>query len=400
VGKVTKKTNDQLLNEIDQLKTKVAELEKSQMGQKSLEKYTDISFEDLFNIKDIQQLQDEFSAATGVASIITDIEGVPITKASNFTNLCENIIRKTEKGIANCYKSDAVIGKLCIQGPTIQPCLSGGLWDAGAGISVEGKHLANWLIGQVRDETQTKDQMLKYAKEIGAEESAFLKAFYEVPSMSRKNFEQIAQVLFTLSNQLSEIAYQGIQKTKYIAEREIIENKLLITQADLRNTLNISPAIICTANAKTGYIIEANPAVNSILGYSLGEFTSKPFSEFIHPDDRLRTDNEVIEQLKGKAVAYFENRYLCKDGSYKWLAWQATGADKNGKIYAVGTDITDHKKADEELKQHRYHLEDLVKERTAEVEEKNKKLSDQMKIFVGRELRIRDLEKRIRMMEG
>ena len=218
--KNSEKTRDQLLKENHQLKTKVADLEKSHIKQSSLEEYKDISFGDLFNIKDIQKLQDEFSNATGVASIITDITGVPITKESNFTYLCNNIIRKTKKGLANCYKSDAEIGKLCIQGPSIQTCLSGGLWDAGAGISVEGRHIANWLIGQVRDETQAEDQMVKYANEIGVDKAVFLKAFRAVPSMSHQKFEQIAQVLFTLANQLSEIAFQSIQKSRYIAKQK------------------------------------------------------------------------------------------------------------------------------------------------------------------------------------
>ena len=61
------------------------------------------------------------------------------------------------------------IGRHNEDGPIIQPCLSGGLWDAGAGIMVGGQHIASWLIGQVRDETQTEENMRKYAREIGAE---------------------------------------------------------------------------------------------------------------------------------------------------------------------------------------------------------------------------------------
>lgn len=57
----------------------------------------------------------------------------------------------------------------------------------------------------------------------------------------------------------------------------------------------------------------------------------------------------MTEQLKGKPVANFQNRYLCKDGTYKWLAWQATSADKNGKVYAVATNINDLKKAENAL---------------------------------------------------
>jgi len=125
-----------------------------------------IKFTDLFNIEELQKVQDTFSDATGVASIITHTDGTPITRPSNFCTLC-NLIRGTEKGRTNCFKSDKIIGKQNIDGPIVQPCYSGGLWDAGAGITLGGKHFANWLIGQVRNEVQDEKEMLKYADKIG-----------------------------------------------------------------------------------------------------------------------------------------------------------------------------------------------------------------------------------------
>ena len=160
-----------------------------------MENPKEIIFEDLFNIKDIQRLQDEFAEATGVASIITRPDGTPITNPSNFCYLCSHIIRKTEKGRMNCFHSDAILGRAGLGSATVQPCLSGGLWDAGAGITVEGRHIANWLIGQVRDETQTEDKMKNYARIIGADETAFLEAFRKVPAMSLSKFKNISEFL-------------------------------------------------------------------------------------------------------------------------------------------------------------------------------------------------------------
>lgn len=193
-----------------------------------------ITFDDLFNIEDIQSLQDKFAEATGVASIITKTDGTPITRPSNFCRLCSDIIRKTEKGRQNCYKSDAVIGRQNPDGPTIQHCLSGGLWDAGAAISVGGKHIANWLIGQVRDETQTDEKMKAYAREIGADEQAVIEAFHEVTPMSHKKFEVISQTLFTLADQLSSTAYQNIQQARFISEKKRSDKEKEKLEARLR----------------------------------------------------------------------------------------------------------------------------------------------------------------------
>ena len=185
-----------------------------------------ISFDDLFDIRDIQRIQDEFADATGVASVITRPDGTPITVPSHFCRLCNDIIRKTDKGRANCYRSDAALGRRCDTGPTVQPCLSGGLWDAGASIDVGGTHIANWLIGQVRDSTQTEEKMRSYAREIGVDEEVFLAAFREVPSMSRQQFDQIARLLFTTARQLSTMAYQNIQQSRFIADRQRAEEEL------------------------------------------------------------------------------------------------------------------------------------------------------------------------------
>ena len=186
----------------------------------------EIALDELFVLEKIQHIQDNFSSATGVASIITYPDGTPFTQPSNFTHLCGEIIRKTEKGCANCLRSDATIGRYHPDGPVIQQCMSGGLWDAGASISVGGRHIANWLVGQVRDETQSEEGMRAYAQSIGADEDAFMTAFHAVPTMSRQRFGTIADALFTLANQLSTNAFQNSQQARFISERKVVEAEL------------------------------------------------------------------------------------------------------------------------------------------------------------------------------
>lgn len=141
-----------------------------------------------------------------------------------------------------------------------------------------------------------------------------------------------------------------------ITENKLAEKKLRDTQESLKNTFDISPGLICVADASTGFFISCNQAVKSILGFSITEFLSKPFIEFIHPDDKQKTVDEITKQLKGNSVAHFENRYQCKNKSFKWLAWQATKADKDGLVHAVATDITKRKQEEKELLKNQYFL--------------------------------------------
>lgn len=128
--------------------------------------------------------------------------------------------------------------------------------------------------------------------------------------------------------------------TKYKAA----ESLLIETKTRLKKTFDLSPSIIGTIDINTNKFVDTNQAVTRILGYSHEEFTSKPFYHFIHPDDLNRTSQNVEEKLEGKSFDIFENRYLCKNGNYKWIAWQGTKPDENGIVTAIGSDITAKKK--------------------------------------------------------
>ncbi|MRT94382.1 PAS domain S-box protein [Ancylomarina sp. 16SWW S1-10-2] len=134
-----------------------------------------------------------------------------------------------------------------------------------------------------------------------------------------------------------------------ITERKQAEEKIRLAEEKLQNTFDISPSIICKVNINTGYVIEVNQAVTRILGYSIHEFTSKPFMEFVHPDDKQITITESSKLLKGKAMPTFENRYLCTNGSYKWIAWHGTKPSKNGIVTAIASDINESKLSERAL---------------------------------------------------
>jgi PAS domain S-box-containing protein/putative nucleotidyltransferase with HDIG domain len=179
-----------------------------------------LTFSDLFDIDEIQSIQDAFSAATGVASIITTPDGTPITRPSNYSRLCMEVIQGTERGLANCRASDAAIGCAGSSSPVVRHCLSAGLWDAGASIHAGPEHVANWLVAQVRDEQQSDEELVRYADEIGADPEDFASALAEIPTI-------IAQALFSFATELSVVAYQNVQQARFITERQMAEVEMV-----------------------------------------------------------------------------------------------------------------------------------------------------------------------------
>src|SRR5918994_1918477 len=99
-----------------------------------------------------------------------------------------------------------------------------------------------------------------------------------------------------------------------------------------------------------GYFKRVNPAFEETLGYSSEELLAKPFIEFVHPEDRAGTTSELESLGRGVRTAYFENRYLCKDGSEVWLEWKAVPIVEECAIYATARDVTERKRAEEALK--------------------------------------------------
>lgn len=91
--------------------------------------------------------------------------------------------------------------------------------------------------------------------------------------------------------------------------------------------------------------IKINPALGKILGYSDKELMDQPFTTFIHPEDIEKTGETIGRLKQGAQTVNFENRWICKDGSVKWLSWTAASDHLNGEpvFYAVAHDITDKK---------------------------------------------------------
>lgn len=98
----------------------------------------------------------------------------------------------------------------------------------------------------------------------------------------------------------------------------------------------------------SGYFKRLNPAWERTLGFTIAELTSRPFIEFVHPDDRERTLRQNEEVRRGGQAIAFQNRYVCKDGSFRWFLWNAAPHAGEQTIYSVARDITAWKQAEEE----------------------------------------------------
>ena len=137
------------------------------------------------------------------------------------------------------------------------------------------------------------------------------------------------------------------QKAPY-EELECKVKELKKANDELSHVISMSLDLICIADINTSTFIKVNPAFTDVLGYSEEELLNKPFGDFIHPDDIEKTQKVVQERLRaGAKVLNFQNRYRCKDGSYRWLSWVSHPVPEKGVTFAIARDITEWKENQE-----------------------------------------------------
>jgi len=141
------------------------------------------------------------------------------------------------------------------------------------------------------------------------------------------------------------------------------------TEHELDRFFTLTRDMLCIAGFD-GYFKRVNPAWEKTLGYTSNEMLAKPFIEFVHPDDREKTIRESARLAEGGEVISFENRYRCKDGSYRWLLWSARSLVEEQLIYASARDLTERK----QIEEHVLKLNGELKQRADLLEVANKEL--------------------------
>ena len=119
-------------------------------------------------------------------------------------------------------------------------------------------------------------------------------------------------------------------------------------EAESARHFELSRDMICIAGFD-GCFKSVNPAFERVLGHREADLVGRPFLDFVHPEDRERTEAEAAALADGRTTVQFQNRYLDKDGEVHWLEWASVPLPEEHLIYAVARDVTERKALEEEL---------------------------------------------------
>jgi len=201
----------------------------------------ELKLTDLINIKTLQEIQDSFSKATGMAALTTDAEGNPITKGSNFTDFCMNLTRKSGLGLNKCDKCDknGVMQSLKTGKPVVYQCHSG-LYDFAAPIIIDGKMIGSFIGGQVLPEPPDLNKFRKIAAELGINPDEYINAVKKVKIIPKQQIEAAAEFLYVIAKNLSSIAYSNLytkeKNVSFTGVEDSLKEKIISMDALTRST--------------------------------------------------------------------------------------------------------------------------------------------------------------------
>ena len=162
------------------------------------------------------------------------------------------------------------------------------------------------------------------------------------------NNEVIGVLAFGLDHEVTDTT-KYLSLFKKLGDYLSPEIKRKQLELELHQMFNFAPDLIVIIGLD-GRFNRVNPAACQLLGYTQEELCAEPYSNFIHPEDRENSTNEIAALVETNLAYYFENRYITKSGKIKWLAWNAIYVNEDNNIYAVAKDITEKNELEKLIK--------------------------------------------------
>lgn len=265
-------------------------------------KESQLTLADLFDLSQLKGLQDAFSEATGISSVITDPDGLALTTISLTNTICK-MVRETEQGLEMCFYSGKMLGQKAreLKKPYSQVCYSCGLLDAAAPIIVDYQHIGNWLVGQVIPDRFDRDQLLNYTNELGLSEKVIKRELEKLIPVSEQQFEKVLNLLDVLTGELSTLGYNNLKLAKTIHGHVELEEKLILAKQKAEESDRLKSAFLANLSH------EIRTPMNGIIGFSellryqgLNPIDRKEYIRLIHQSSNqlLSIINDIIDISK------------------------------------------------------------------------------------------------------
>ena len=245
---------------------------------------------EIVNTQVLQEIQDKFSEATGIGAVIVDVDGIPVTKPSNFTEFCQ-YIRSDVEGLALCMACDDRGGRNAVQNrrPCVYHCHAG-LTDLAAPIIVQNQYVGAFLAGQVVSPQQgrdTKAEMFKLTAPLPRDTAKLGELFDKVEIIQESRLKAAADLVYIMSNYIVEIGVANIM------QRQLMEE--IQSKADLETLLRATELRALQSQVNPHFLFNT---LNTIARLALLEGANRTQEIVYALSDLLRNNLRDIEELR------------------------------------------------------------------------------------------------------
>lgn len=321
-----------------------------------------IHFENIFDLKEIQHLQDLFSEAHNVGSVIIGLDNKPVTQPSNSCSFCNKTIERKRNYTGRCCLSGITPGYSDPNGAIIDSWLGEGFLEAYACILVGSVHIATWIIGPVRTEEFNAVKIAQHKAILGTNEQDFEATVKKVPIMGYGQFEKILKMLFAFINELSEKAYINLKLREQARER--IQDQAILKESEEKYRLlfDNNPQPMWIYDLETLRFLEVNHAALKHYGYTQEEFLVMTVKD-IRPAKDVRPLLDSIKSDAENNSRCGEWRHVKKNGEQRFVEITSQPIQYKGKKarHVLVHDITERKKAEAALRNNKIRLQTLIK---------------------------------------
>jgi PAS domain S-box-containing protein len=333
---------------------------------------TDSNFSQLVDLEEVRQLLEEHHRLSGMAYGLFDAQENNLI-AVGWQDICIRFHRVHPVTCARCRESDAFI-KAHLHDQETDPLeyhCKNSMIDIAMPIVIDGQHLATFFTGQFfyEDAPPRPEFFLDQAQALGFDVDDYLLSLKKVPVFSRDHVRANVIFLHSMVRTLAETGLQKLRLAREVAERQQTEAALRESEMKYRRIVDTSNEGIWALD-RNGMTTFVNSRMAQVVGYACEEIIGHHYTEFLFEED-FPDQKKSMERRSHGHAEHYERRFRHKNGSTIWLLASATPLfDDKGAFngsFAMFTDITDRKRAEEELRHHKENLEEIVAQRTEEL---------------------------------
>jgi len=344
-------------------------------------KIPEIDLHAIINAKEIQSIMDDFYSLTNMGTAILDLKG-NVIETTGWQDICTKFHRINPETARNCTESDLFLAKNLKPGEYIEYQCKNGLRDVVTPLYVGAKHMGNIYTGQFfyDDELVDEEFFIRQAETYGFDKDSYMDAFRRIPRYNRETIAHLMSFLVKFASYISRITHANIQLEKESREREYTERALKDSERLLNEVGRIAKIGGWEMDLTTGQA-KWTQGTYDIVEIEYGQPVPGPDEHIAYylPEYQSLVSDAMQALVEEDRPLDFQAQLRTEKGNLKWCRAIGRAIRKEGhcvKVYGTFQDITDRKKAEEEILELNRNLELRVRQRTLELEEANKELED------------------------